>query len=102
MEETCSALWEKLSLALKPHVSADTFKRWFSAVSLVEATKDTLVFSVPNNIYQFWIESNHITALQSAITNVLGSPREVRFSPPASETEELRPVTTVVEEISSD
>src|ERR1700761_3508531 len=99
MEETCSELWEKLSLALKPHVSADTFKRWFSAVSLVEATKDTLTFSVPNNIYQFWIESNHITALQSAISNVLGGPREVRFCPPANGTEEIRSSPAVVEEV---
>ena len=102
MEETCSELWERLSLALKPHVSADTFKRWFSAVSLVDANKDTLTFSVPNNIYQFWIESNHIAALQSAITNVLGGPREVRFSPPVSGTDEMRPAQTTVEEIPAD
>ena len=36
MDEKCSQLWQKLSAALKPQVSADTFKRWFSAVKLVE------------------------------------------------------------------
>ena len=79
MDERCEALWEKLSAALKPQVSADTFKRWFSAVELTEATEDELTFLVPNNIYQFWIESNHMTALQSAITNAVGAPRTVRF-----------------------
>src|SRR6266480_3334072 len=79
MDERCKALWEKLSAALKPQVSADTFKRWFYAVELTKATDDELTFHVPNNIYQFWIESNHMTALQSAITNAVGAPRAVRF-----------------------
>src|SRR5712672_4100670 len=79
MDESCKALWEKLSAALKPQVSADTFKRWFSAVELTKATGDELTFVVPNNIYQFWIESNHMAALQSAITSAVGAPRTVRF-----------------------
>ncbi len=79
MDERCKALWEKLSAALKPQVSADTFKRWFSAVELIKATEDEVTFLVPNNIYQFWIESNHMAALQSAITIACGEPRTVRF-----------------------
>src|SRR5262245_27480043 len=79
MEEKCAQLWTKLSAALKPHVSADTFKRWFSAVKLTSATPDQVTLLVPNNIYQFWIESNHMPALQSAITDVLGAPRAVSF-----------------------
>ena len=63
MKEKCAKLWQKLSVALKPQVSADTFKRWFSAVELIEATDNSLTFRVPNNIYQFWIESNHMSAL---------------------------------------
>src|SRR5947209_18806483 len=101
MEDTCTELWEKLSLALKPHVSPDTFKRWFSAVSLMHATDDTLTFSVPNNIYELWIESNHITALQSVITHVLGGPRGDQFSARARGSRELRPGRPVaVEELS--
>jgi chromosomal replication initiator protein len=83
MDEKCTQLWQKLSAALKPHVSADTFKRWFSAVKLIEATANALTFHVPNNIYQFWIESNHMAALQAAIVTVCGSPRSVIFALPA-------------------
>src|SRR5205823_5673706 len=79
MDETCKALWEKLSTALKPQVSADTFKRWFSAVELAKVTEEEITFRVPNNIYQFWIESNHMSALQMAITSAAGAPRAVRF-----------------------
>jgi chromosomal replication initiator protein len=80
MDEKHSQLWQKLSAALKPQVSPDTFKRWFSAVKLVHATDEALTFRVPNNIYQFWIESNHMAALQSAIETAFGSPRAVKFS----------------------
>jgi chromosomal replication initiator protein len=83
MDENYTNLWQKLSAALKPQVSADTFKRWFSAVELVEATEGSLTFRVPNNIYQFWIESNHMAALQSAIVTAFGSPREVNFLSPS-------------------
>src|SRR5438045_2674004 len=79
MDEKHSQLWQKLSAALKPQVSPDTFKRWFSAVKLVQATDETFTFRVPNNIYQFWIESNHMAALQAAIVTACGSPRDVKF-----------------------
>ena len=79
MDEKCAQLWTKISAALKPQVSADTFKRWFSATKLTGATAEEITLLVPNNIYQFWIESNHMPALQSAITSVLGAPRVVKF-----------------------
>jgi chromosomal replication initiator protein len=91
MDEKCAQLWQKLSAALKPQVSADTFKRWFSAVQLVDATEKSLTFRVPNNIYQFWIESNHMSALQAAILMACGAPRIVKFSIPHEGTIEVDP-----------
>src|SRR5947207_7133434 len=79
MNEKCAQLWQRLALAIKPQVSADTFKRWFSAVELIEANDTSLTFQVPNNIYQFWIESNHMAALQAAIVSAFGAPRQVKF-----------------------
>jgi chromosomal replication initiator protein len=79
MDEKNAQLWTKLSAALKPQVSADTFKRWFSAVKLTGATASEVTLLVPNNIYQFWIESNHMPALQAAIESVLNGPRTVKF-----------------------
>src|SRR5713226_8383074 len=83
MDKKCTQLWQRLSVALKPQVSPDSFKRWFSAVELVEASDKSLTLRVPNNIYQFWIESNYMTALQTAIITVFGSPRAVKFSSPS-------------------
>jgi chromosomal replication initiator protein len=79
MDENCARIWQKLSLALKPEVSDDTFNRWFSSVELTAATDDSLTFGVPNNIYQFWIESNYMAALQAAVVAALGAPREIKF-----------------------
>ena len=83
MDKKCAQLWQQLSAALKPQISADTFKRWFSAVELVEAKDKSLTLRVPNNIYQFWIESNYMPALQTAIIVTFGSPRPVKFSSPS-------------------
>ncbi len=79
MDEKCTQLWQKLSAALKPHVSADTFKRWFSAVELAAVTPKALSFRVPNNIYQYWIESNHMAALEAAVLTALGESRQIEF-----------------------
>ena len=102
MDEKCTQLWQKLSFALKPQVSADTFKRWFSAVELVKATPDSLTFRVPNKIYQFWIESNHMPALQAAIVEAFGAPREVKFAFPAGTSSEAEIDPAAIKELPSE
>ena len=99
MEEKCAHLWQKLSSALKPHVSGDTYKRWFSAVQLVGATDETLTFRVPNNIYQFWIESNHMAALQAAIVEACGDTRKVKFTMPSESGPNKKSAEIEVDEI---
>jgi chromosomal replication initiator protein len=83
MDKKCTQLWQRLSATLKSQVSADSFKRWFSAVELVETSDKSLTFRVPNNIYQFWIESNYMAALQNAIITAVGGPRSIKFSSPS-------------------
>jgi chromosomal replication initiator protein len=83
MDKKCAQLWQRLSAALKPQISTDSFKRWFSGVELIEAKEKSLTFGVPNNIYQFWIESNYMPALQTAIVTTFGSPRSVKFCSPS-------------------
>src|SRR6266436_3137619 len=84
MDKKCAQLWQRLSAALKPQISADSFKRWFSTVELVEAKEKSITLSVPNNIYQLWIESNYMPALQNAIITTFDGPRSVRFSAPSA------------------
>ena len=95
MDNKCTQLWQRLSATLKSQVSADSFKRWFSAVEVVEASDKSLTFRVPNNIYQFWIESNYMAALQNAIITALGGPRAVKFSSPSGVAAQM-PVEDIV------
>src|SRR2546430_974368 len=84
MDKKCAQLWQRLSAALKPEISADSFKRWFSNVELVDAKDKSITLTVPNNIYQLWIESNYMPALQNAIIATFGSTRSVRFCAPSA------------------
>ena len=84
MDKKCVQLWQRLSAALKPQISADSFKRWFSTVELLEAKDKSITLTVPNNIYQLWIESNYMPALQNAITVTFGGPRLVKFCGPST------------------
>jgi chromosomal replication initiator protein len=84
MDKKCAQLWQLLSAALKPQISADSFKRWFSTVELIEAKDKSITLTVPNNIYQLWIESNYMPALQNAIITTFGGPRSVTFCAPSA------------------
>jgi chromosomal replication initiator protein len=79
------ALSEILLAKVQPHLSADGFQRWFSAVELVGADEERLVFRVPDSIYQFWIESNYLHLLKGAALEILGAPREIRFEADAAQ-----------------
>src|SRR4029079_3379463 len=84
MHKKCAQLWQTVSDGLKPQISADSFKRWFSTVELLEAKDKSITLTAPNNIYQLWIECNYMPALQNAITVTFGGPRLVKFSGPST------------------
>ena len=79
MQETYNGIWREIASAIRPHLKADAFQRWFAAIELVQADESALTLQVPNNIYQFWIESNYFNVVQSAVISVLGSAREIKF-----------------------
>ena len=95
-----SVLWEKLSVVIRGRVSADSFDRWFSNVSILSISDDSVTLGVPNPIHQFFIESNYSSLLSSALEEIHGEPRTLilecaansaESSAPASENEELSP-----------
>ena len=79
MQETYDGIWREIASAIKLHLSADAFRRWFATIKLVQADECALTLQVPNCIYQFWIESNYLNIVQSAVISVLGSAREINF-----------------------
>lgn len=80
MEKNLDSIWKPISESIGAQVSADTFQRWFAAVSLVHADESHLKLKVPNNIYQLWIESNYLQLVQNSVASVLGQPRAIQFS----------------------
>ena len=84
-----NSLWESLCTVIRNRVSADSFDRWFSNVSLVSVTPDSVTLGVPNPIHQFFIESNYSDLLASAIAEVFGAPVQLRFQSVQGGTEPL-------------
>jgi len=78
--EDLPEIWAEIASVMRTEVSPYAFDRWFKEIELVELTAQHITLRAPNNIYQFWIESNYISMLQSAIMLVLRSPRTVKFS----------------------
>ncbi len=91
-----AALWENLSKVIRGRVSSDSYDRWFSDVSVLATTPDSVTLGVPNPIHQFFIESNYSDILSSAIHEVHGAPRILLFRSPqdAHQEEESRPAVS--------
>src|SRR6202011_1235948 len=79
MQDTFNEIWREMAGEIRLHLSADAFQRWFAEIELVQADEIALTFQVPNSIYQFWIESNYLNVVKSAVRSVLGSPRSLKF-----------------------
>ncbi len=79
MQDNYRQIWESIAEAIKTQVNIDTYQRWFANIVLMRADEQEMTLRVPNNIYQLWIESNYMPLLQTAVMNVLGAPRQVKF-----------------------
>ncbi|MDG2122581.1 MAG: chromosomal replication initiator protein DnaA, partial [Verrucomicrobiales bacterium] len=80
MNQDLSETWDRVCDYVRKHVSKDTFQRWFSATELLEhAEGGRFLVSVPNQIYQFWIESNYLPTLKLAAAAVTGEEVEFGF-----------------------
>ena len=75
-----TAIWQHITDAIRPSISADAFNRWFAPIHLVQADENDFVLSAPNQIFQFWIETNYMLLLQKTILGVLGAPRGISFT----------------------
>jgi chromosomal replication initiator protein len=83
--------WTDIANAMKAEVSGDTFDRWFKDIELAGIDEQHVTLSVPNNIYQLWIESNYLPLLRSSMMLVLGEARGVRFVYPERASEPPAP-----------
>jgi len=73
-------IWQAIAEHISAQVTKDTFQRWFNAITMTIADENQITLTVPNPIYQLWIESNYFGLLQSSVANVLGGPRAIHFA----------------------
>lgn len=79
IEDRYQKIWDEIGARLRVSVSEDTYNRWFASIQMVGASEEEIKLRVPNNIYQLWIETNYMPALQSALMEVLHSNPAIRF-----------------------
>jgi chromosomal replication initiator protein len=88
--------WSEILSALRAELGEGIYERWFSTLGLKGLDAKTLTLSVPNSIYQVWIESNYAPQVQAALLTVLGGKRKLKFvvenAPPAPAPEPAEPV----------
>jgi chromosomal replication initiator protein len=98
-----SFTWKGIADELRSTVTPDIFERWFKDVELVDLAPEHITLRVPNDIYKYWIEDNHMGPLRAAVLMVLKSSREIRFAcgpngnvpvPAPSRTPEPEPAST--------
>ncbi|MGH8047642.1 MAG: chromosomal replication initiator protein DnaA [Chthoniobacterales bacterium] len=79
MTQDFRTIWTSISGLIAARVSADGFQRWFSDVEVCGDDGGTLTLSVPNPIQKFFIESNYLPLLQSAVAESFDASREIRI-----------------------
>ena len=75
-----ATIWQTIAEHISAQVTKDTYHRWFKGVMMTAADENDITLTVPNNIYQLWIESNYLAVVQSAVASVLGGPRAIHFA----------------------
>jgi len=89
MNGTLEQFWEPVAERIRGRVSEDAYKRWFNDVAPSDLDDRVLTLRVPNPIHQFFIESNFLPVVQSAIVDASGREYEVQFTLPAEAADQL-------------
>jgi len=78
--------WEEVLRLIRERVSADSFERWFSGISLAGEEDQVVIVRVPNPIHQFFLESNYLPMMEAVTAEVWPGGKKLKFV--ALETEE--------------
>jgi chromosomal replication initiator protein len=92
MSKTNNELWDKISSSIRERVSSDGFDRWFSGIRVSSMDESTVLFSVPNPIHQFFIESNYLPIVKESVLLAMPGVKTVKFDSEHSQESAPRPV----------
>jgi chromosomal replication initiator protein len=72
-------VWQDTLDIVRSELNTPTFKTWFEQTAPLGIVDHEMVVSVQNDFARDWLESRYMSLLSSALTQVTGSPLEVRF-----------------------
>ena len=75
--ERYAGLWDQLLASIRHRMQPEQFATWFSRADLVRVDDEQLEIAVMNDFARGWVESYHLGAVEAAITEVLGTPRQL-------------------------
>lgn len=79
LQESTEEAWRTILGKLTGKISEDHWTLLFKPIVLLEDDGKRLLLEVPNNIYQFWIESNYLKVLAESVDEALGGLRSIEF-----------------------
>jgi len=100
MIDSLDTLWNTAASRLSQRLGEDSFDRWFSCVRLMKEHGGQVTVGVPDDIHQYWIESNYRGDLESTLSELSGKKTKVEVQVFEGLEERMR--ETVPTEISSD
>ncbi len=75
-----NSLWQHVSATIRNSISGDAWSRWFSGVTLTEASDQAIRLTVPDSIHQLWIEMNYLGVLKAAFGSFTGAQPDIKLT----------------------
>lgn len=73
------AIWKSIQQVLKEYINIRSFNTWFAPIELVNLDDQFLELRVPNRFFCEWIDNHYAKVLNSAIVQVLGESRKIKY-----------------------
>ena len=87
--------WSEALTYIRPRISRSGFENWFQGIEFLSDDGSEIVLTVPNSIHQFFLESNYLPLIRSAIELQPGmTARKLRIIAPTSAAEEASTVSS--------
>lgn len=79
MTLTAESVWRKVSLALQERLNPETHSHWIAVIKAKKIESDTVVLSVSNDFYLWWLEEHYLPLIKETIAACYGNKFTVRL-----------------------
>lgn len=77
MNNMNSTIWNQLSDKIRNKIGGMNYSKWFSFMRPIKEDGDTVVFGVPDEFFQDWIEEYYLGLLITELSEIMGRPVEI-------------------------